>query len=44
MDVFNEKELSEVCGGDGVKIVVLEGFGDGIEGNEHLYILGIKIF
>lgn len=44
MDNLTNEDLMEVKGGDGVNIIVAEGFLDGIKGNEHLYIFGIRIF
>jgi hypothetical protein len=40
---MNAGELKSVEGGD-VSIIVAEGFLDGVKGNEHLWIFGIKIF
>ncbi len=44
MNKLTNEELLEIKGGDGVNIIVAEGFLDGIEGNEHRYIFGFQIF
>lgn len=44
MKHLTNEEMMEIKGGDGVRIIVAEGFFDGVEGNEHLYIFGIRIF
>lgn len=44
MERFTIDEMKSVRGGDGVNIILLEGFMDGEKGNEHMYIFGIKIF
>lgn len=43
MNYLTNEELMQVKGGDGIRIIVAEGFLDGIEGNERLYIFGIRI-
>lgn len=40
---MNAEEIAKVNGG-GLSILVAEGFLDGVSGNEHLWIFGIKIF
>lgn len=43
LNEISEKDLKNINGGV-VKIMVAEGFMDGIKGNEHLWILGFKVF
>ncbi|MDD4971353.1 MAG: hypothetical protein PHT07_18135 [Paludibacter sp.] len=40
---INAGEIAKVDGGS-LSIVVAEGFLDGVSGNEHLWLFGIKLF
>lgn len=48
MKKFNKQQLATIVGGredgEGVKVISLTGLNDGIKGNTHLYIFGIRIF
>lgn len=49
MKKFNKQQLASIVGGrqedgDGVKVISITGLNDGIKGNTHLYIFGIRIF